>query len=176
MTIASRITRLFTADLHAVLDQIEEPEALLNQAIREMDDELEQMRTLAKGIRNDGLRLERQSKASAKRLIEIESELELCFASNEEELARALIRRKLENEKQSASLETSRDNLTNRLSDIETNIAENERALSSLREKSEILGADAPNADDTMSVYEFKVDEADVDIAYLREKQRRNTQ
>ena len=33
MAIANRITRLFRADVHAVLDIIEEPEAILKQSI-----------------------------------------------------------------------------------------------------------------------------------------------
>ena len=40
MELINRIARLFKADFHAVLDQIEEPEALLRQAIRDMEDEL----------------------------------------------------------------------------------------------------------------------------------------
>jgi len=42
MLLISRISRLFRADLHAVLDRIEEPEALLRQAIREMEELLAQ--------------------------------------------------------------------------------------------------------------------------------------
>ena len=42
MVLISRISRLFRADLHAVLDRIEEPEALLRQAIREMEELLAQ--------------------------------------------------------------------------------------------------------------------------------------
>jgi phage shock protein A len=33
MALINRISRLFKADFHAVLDQIEEPEGLLKQAI-----------------------------------------------------------------------------------------------------------------------------------------------
>ncbi len=40
MALINRISRLFKADFHAVLDQIEEPEMLLKQAIREMEDDL----------------------------------------------------------------------------------------------------------------------------------------
>ena len=40
MALINRISRLFKADFHAVLDQIEEPEALLKQAIRDMEDDL----------------------------------------------------------------------------------------------------------------------------------------
>ena len=37
MALINRLSRLFKADFHAVLDQIEEPELLLKQAIREME-------------------------------------------------------------------------------------------------------------------------------------------
>ena len=40
MALINRVARLFKADFHAVLDQIEEPELLLKQAVREMEDEL----------------------------------------------------------------------------------------------------------------------------------------
>ena len=40
MALINRISRLFTADVHAVLDRIEEPDVLLKHAIREMDEEL----------------------------------------------------------------------------------------------------------------------------------------
>ena len=41
MALINRVTRLFRADLHAVLDRIEEPDALLKQAIREMEEALD---------------------------------------------------------------------------------------------------------------------------------------
>ena len=40
MALITRISRLFQADLHAVLDRIEEPDLLLRQAVREMQDDL----------------------------------------------------------------------------------------------------------------------------------------
>ena len=39
MALINRISRLFTADMHAVLDRLEEPDVLLKQALREMEDE-----------------------------------------------------------------------------------------------------------------------------------------
>ena len=42
MALVNRISRLFRADFHAVLDQIEEPDLLLRQAIREMQDDMAQ--------------------------------------------------------------------------------------------------------------------------------------
>ena len=42
MPILNRVKRLFQADVHAILDAIEEPEAVLKQAIREMQENLDQ--------------------------------------------------------------------------------------------------------------------------------------
>jgi phage shock protein A len=41
MALINRVARLFRADFHAVLDQIEEPELMLRQAIRDMAEELQ---------------------------------------------------------------------------------------------------------------------------------------
>ena len=40
MALINRVTQLFKADFHAVLDRIEEPEQLLRQSIRDMEDVL----------------------------------------------------------------------------------------------------------------------------------------
>jgi len=38
MALMTRITHLFKADMHAIIDSIEEPSSVLKQAIREMED------------------------------------------------------------------------------------------------------------------------------------------
>ena len=40
MALISRVSRLLRADLHAVLDHLEEPDVLLRQAVREMEEAL----------------------------------------------------------------------------------------------------------------------------------------
>ena len=40
MTLITRLGRLFRADMHAVLDGLEEPTMLLRQAVRDMEDVL----------------------------------------------------------------------------------------------------------------------------------------
>ena len=40
MTLLTRISRLFRADFHALLDSLEEPDVLLRQALREMEEEM----------------------------------------------------------------------------------------------------------------------------------------
>jgi phage shock protein A len=42
MALITRIARLFKADMHSLLDSIEEPQSVLKQAIREMSEAIEQ--------------------------------------------------------------------------------------------------------------------------------------
>ncbi|MGH8477659.1 MAG: PspA/IM30 family protein, partial [Methylococcales bacterium] len=42
MTLIDRITRLFRADIHDLLDRIEDPSIVLKQAVRDMEQELSQ--------------------------------------------------------------------------------------------------------------------------------------
>ncbi len=53
MALIHRISRLLTADVHAVLDRIEEPAALLRQALREMEEELVHGERRIKRIEHD---------------------------------------------------------------------------------------------------------------------------
>ena len=48
MALINRVSRLLRADLHAVLDRVEEPEVLLRQAVREMDAALAEDRRRAR--------------------------------------------------------------------------------------------------------------------------------
>src|SRR5215468_456574 len=99
MALINRMSRLFTADVHAVLDRIEEPDVLLKHAIREMDEELARSEQ-----RTRQLELERETLAERHRkvqtaLAELAAQLDVCFANGNDELARKVIKRKLETEK-----------------------------------------------------------------------------
>ena len=95
MAIVNRIQRLFRADVHAVLDIIEEPEAILKQAIREMQEALDRKR--ARLARNQNkLRTLKASEAYLKEEIgKIHQDLELCLKEGSEEVVRKTVGRKL---------------------------------------------------------------------------------
>ncbi len=58
MALITRVTRLFTADMHAVLDRLEEPDVLLRQAVREMHEVLASDRQQLRALRGESTRLE----------------------------------------------------------------------------------------------------------------------
>ena len=95
MPILNRVKRLFQADVHAILDVIEEPEAVLKQAIREMQESLDQKQgqlarsgRMLDALRNNQTRLEGELAKAVK-------DLELCLKNGPEELSRKTIARKL---------------------------------------------------------------------------------
>jgi len=99
MALITRMSRLLTADLHAVLDRIEEPEVLLKHAVREMEEELARGEQRARAIEHEHDALGGRLRKTAALKAEIEAELEVCFTSGNDELARKVVRRKLETER-----------------------------------------------------------------------------
>jgi phage shock protein A len=170
MALINRLSRLFTADVHAVLDRIEEPDVLLKHAVREMEDELargeQRVRTLAHEHESLG---ERQAKTAAC-LADLGAQLDVCFESNNEDLARKIIKRRLETERFERTIAERRSALDKELAAQRAAIEEQREQLDVMRQKAELLATTA--ADDVTSG-DFTVGEADVEVALLRERQKR---
>jgi len=174
MALINRFSRLFTADLHAVLDRIEEPDSLLKQAVREMEDELVKMHAQAKTLRGDLERINVQKDDAQRRLAELEEELDVCFESGEEALARNLVKRKLETERHLKAIKGKRDVVTNALAELEAGITENQRHLAGMHQKLELLVEEIPQIRTVdYGATDYHVDNDEVEVAFLREKQRR---
>jgi len=170
MALINRMSRLFTADVHAVLDRIEEPDVLLKHAVREMEEELargeQRVRVLA---HEHELLGERQAKTAACRA-ELGAQLDVCFESGNEDLARKVIKRRLETERFERNVAERRAALDKELAALRAAVEEQREQLDVMRQKAELLATTA--ADDVASG-DFTVGEADVEVALLRERQKR---
>ena len=176
MALIRRVSRLFAADVHAVLDQIEDPESLLKQAIREMEEELARQVQRGKWLANEIETTANRINAHAKAGAELDTKLDLCFASGNEELARRLTRRKLEGEKLVERLAAVRAGLERELTEHRALVASNEDQLEGMRQKAALLCADrSARAQSETGGFDEpgRVDDDEVEIAFLREKQKR---
>jgi len=181
MALISRISRLFKADFHAVLDQLEEPHMVLNQAIREMEEELNagEIRRRDAQIERENLKARQQEARQA--LSDIEEELDICFEGHKSELARELVRRKLQTLRVSKHVTARLEAAEKDLLESEKILADNRAALESARQKAELLkerpsrkACDRVFFDDmTWGPGEMTVSDNDVEVAFLREKKRR---
>ena len=173
MALVNRLTRLFQADFHAVLDRIEEPDLQLKQAVREMQFALEQDRQRSKLLRHESAQLERDRDAIATTLATLDEELDICLAAKKDELARDLVRRKLTANRRADAIERHLESTAAQAIELDARIEEQAEQLANMQQKLELLIAD--DARD----YGAPVDLADairneeIEIALLREKQRR---
>jgi len=181
MALINRVSRLFKADLNAVLDHIEEPEQLIRQAIRDMEDELaaSERRIALCAQEQEALEARRAEIAAAAR--EFEPQLDLCFESGKEDLARGIVRRKLEAERLLKRLDGKLEANRRDVARQQKLLDENRATLDGLRQKAELIVSRAPSGDDrggrddlARIARELRVDDDEVEVAFLREKAARS--
>ena len=175
MTLINRVSRLFRADLHAVLDRVEEPDLLLHQAIREMEDDLAVDRRRLAGLAEGRRALDARLAELEAQVSRAEEELDICFAAGKDDLARALIKRRLEAARLGDFLRAKRADLERHTAGLESRIGENVARLEAMRQKAELLASRNPSEphEVSWSAPDCRVRDEDVEVAFLRERQRR---
>lgn len=174
MALINRISRLFKADFHAVLDRMEEPEQLLRQAIRDMDEQLAESEQLCRVRTHEQQALAKRRIELKTKLDDIDAELDLCFESGKEDLVRGQVRKKLEVQRLLQRVEASESANREDLDELRKQVDENRNVLESLRQKAEVFAQHASSRKgydaDGWSPSELSVSEAEVEVALLREK------
>ena len=176
MALITRVSRLFQADFHAVLDRIEEPEVLLRQAVREMEEELARDEQRSKVLQHEQRQLITRETDLKQSLHDIEEQLDTCFESGNDDLARAWIKRKLEAQRFGKNLSRKRGTLKETLDELNSRLRENQARLESMRQKAELLAGESACAlpADNWTIPDISVRDEDVEVAFLREQQRRS--
>ena len=139
MALVTRLSRLFQADVHAVLDRIEEPDLQLRQAVREMQLALDQDRQRLKLLRHEYSQLMRTLSEGEALLETFDEELDTCLAADKDDLARDLIRRKLANERQTQALHKQSETVATQIQALEHQIEEQDQQLTGMKQKLELL-------------------------------------
>lgn len=178
MALIKRVTRLFRADFHAVLDRVEEPDILLRQSMREMEEDIARDERSSKQYDRERDLLVRKESEFRKLLHKLNEELDVCFDANKEDLARSMIRRRLETERSLQLLlrrcevvDADRERLAQRLDD-------HHARYESMRQKADLFDERQHPSEsaDSWSATDVRICEEDVEVALLKERQRRNTQ
>jgi len=171
MALITRLSRLFNADMNAVLDQIEEPELLLKQAVREMEETLTHNEKQIRLLELENQQYTKKEQDLKQTLADLEKQIALCFKSKKEELAKVLIRRKLELEQLIAALLRKTSTSEDTIVQLKTQFTEQQSQLSSMKQKAEIFSQNTSN-DSAWDKQTFSVHDEDVEVAFLHEKQK----
>lgn len=173
MALITRISRLFEADFHAVLDRIEEPDLQLKQAVREMQFALDQDRQRLKLLQHKADQLAKSTSDLASGLKGFDAELDTCLAAKQDELARDLIRRKLAGDKQLQALQQQSAGVEAQRQQLTAEIDEQSQQLTSMKQKLELLVSDDRVFAGGNFVQTEVIRSEEIEIALLREKERR---
>jgi phage shock protein A len=173
MALISRLSRLFEADFHAVLDRIEEPELQLKQAVREMRLALDQNRQRQKLLQHEAVQLDKAVADTVAFIDDLDDQLDICLKAKKEDLARDLVRRKLAGGTRLQILRQQAEGVSSQLDELDAEIDEQGQALDSMQQKLDLLSTQNPGVGGSAFDGPQTIRSEEIEIALLREKKRR---
>ena len=176
MALLTRISRLFKADLHAVLDCIEEPDVLLKQSIREMEEVLTDDQQQIQRLSQQHQLLKQRAADCKQSLDAIEAQLDICFNAQQHDLARLQIKRKLEIQLLAKTLNRESDAVQETLARLTAELEAKQLQLDSMRQQAEMLLKEnnCSHVDNTWQSPGCAVRDEDVEVAFLHEQHIRS--
>ena len=96
MNILTRISRLFKADIHGILDTLEQPEIILQQSVRDMQSEIDKAEMTISELEKQQGKLEQKHQSLSTSIEDLQDQLQFCLRENNESLAKSVIRKKLQ--------------------------------------------------------------------------------
>ena len=172
MTILTRISRLFTADVHGILDGLETPEVILKQAVRDMQAEIdlatETIIVLSKQLK----RLQQSKQSLSANYEELQQQLHFCFSENNAGLAKSVIRKKLQTEYSLNEISRQITKITDDKNLISTESEERKEKLLAIQEQLALFTEQNEiNVAPVVSESSSSITQDDIELAFLYEKQ-----
>lgn len=131
MTILGRIKDLISANVNSMLDKAEDPEKMANEYLRQLTNELYEVRTSVAAAMADETKLEQRRIASFAEATQWQTKAEAALRAGDEELAKAALGRKVQAQKladQYQAQETAQEEQVSAMQEaliqLETRIAE----------------------------------------------------
>ncbi|MDA8140342.1 MAG: hypothetical protein M0036_16970 [Desulfobacteraceae bacterium] len=95
MAIMSRMLRLWKADMHGVMDQLEDKALLLKQYLREMETSLQQKQAHLAQLRRGREQLQKSQLLRVQERQKVEQDIQLAVRKEKDDIAKMLIRKRL---------------------------------------------------------------------------------
>ena len=170
MGIIKRVARLIQADVHGLLDVLEDPREILKQSMREMEEELLKHEAEQRMLAEREQRLQAQEADGARQLAAIGAEIKLCLEAGNETLARAAVRRKLEVERASTKLAAARAGVEQQRTEHAKRLQEAKSCYEILKDKVSLFPEQDSMASSYSAASEQPVSDSEVEIALLKEQ------
>lgn len=139
MNILQRISKLISANINHLLDEAEDPEVMVKQLIRDMEESIIELRRETIKAIAQQKHLEKQIQAGQVQGAEMETKAVLALESGNETLARELLAKKLDSQASVASLEQELANAARVSEAMKSNLIKLEDQVQIARQKKEEL-------------------------------------
>lgn len=179
MTLIARMTRLFKADLHGILDSLEEPEEVIKQAIRDMEEDIATQEQRLDELHAVLQRLTVEAQELTVSIQESERQIDLCFAAGNEPLAKNLLRKRLEMARRSRGIVRAQDETRAQSEGLARKITEHQAQLAAVVQKLKLYEETRASQHWASSVCSplqgsGLVTDEEVEVAFLEEQRRRS--
>ncbi len=176
MLLLKRFRNLFTADAHAVLDLMEDSHALLKQSLRDMEEQLKQQSHALAILISNKDKLSKQQNLKQQELEKITANLDVCFESDNQDLAKKLIKKRLYLEKQQVIINEKIANNAEAISQSQNTLESNQAMFEDMQQQESALVLEQkietmPEVNQTIN----EISQDDVEVAFLHELKKRGT-
>ena len=167
MSIFERFKTSLKADVHGVIDAVEDRALLLRQCVRDAEAELARKRGQLSALELDVRELERDAQRAAARLSELESDVQLAMRAGNDELARYALKRLLALRARTRHKAERKQELEVARSELAQKLAEQDERYEALKER---VNAELAAAEGGYDACAEVVSDEQVELELLRRK------
>lgn len=158
MGVFSRISNMFRAKVNDTLDEMENPIELLNQKIRDMEENLNKAKLSSAEILGNVHEIGKKMEESSRESKDFDEKVKLAMGKGNEELAKKALQRKIEADKRYESLKASYEEASKKAELIKSNLKSLEEEIEKTRNYRDEAIARYNNAEASKKVNEILAD------------------
>lgn len=146
MGIFSRMSNMIKAKVNNTLDEVENPIELLDQKLRDMEEQFNKAKLSSAQILGNVHEIEKKLVLAKKESDDYEEKIKLALSKNNEELAKRALAKKVETDKKVSSLQASYDNSKVQADTLKANLRALEEEITKTRNYRDEAAARYENA------------------------------
>lgn len=154
MGIFSRMSNMIKAKVNNTLDEMENPIELLDQKLRDMEEQFNKAKLNSAQILGNVHEIEKKLNLAKKESADYEEKIKLALSKGNEDLAKKALARKVEIDKKVSSLQSSYDNSKIQADALKANLRSLEEEINKTRNYRDEVAARFSNAEASQKVNE----------------------
>jgi phage shock protein A len=154
MGIFSRMSNMIKAKVNDTLDEMENPIELLDQKLRDMDEQFNKAKLSSAQILGNVHEIEKKLETAKKESDDYDQKVKLALSKGNEDLAKRALAKKVETDKMISSLQTSYDNAKVQADALKANLRALEEEITKTRNYRDEAAARYANAEASEKVNE----------------------